>query len=47
VACVLGGEDRKTLFCVSLEPGQGTEDGSKSRSYVDAAVVEVPGAGYP
>jgi sugar lactone lactonase YvrE len=47
VACVLGGEDRKTLFCVSIEPAQGSESGSKSRSYVDAAVVEVPGAGYP
>jgi sugar lactone lactonase YvrE len=47
VACVLGGEDRKTLFCVSIEPGQGSESGSKSRSCVDAAVVEVPGAGYP
>lgn len=47
VACVSGGEDRKTLFCVSIEPGQGTESGSKSRSYVDATVVEVPGAGYP
>jgi sugar lactone lactonase YvrE len=42
-----GGEDRKTLFCVSIEPGQGSESGSKSRSCVDAAVVEVPGAGYP
>jgi sugar lactone lactonase YvrE len=47
IACVLGGADRKTLFCVSIEPGQGPESGSKSRSYVDAAVVEVPGAGYP
>jgi sugar lactone lactonase YvrE len=47
VACVLGGEDRKTLFCVSIEPAQGSESGSKSRSCVDAAVVEVPGAGYP
>jgi sugar lactone lactonase YvrE len=47
VACVLGGEDRKTLFCVSIEPAQATEVGSKSRSYVDATVVEVPGAGYP
>jgi hypothetical protein len=43
----LGGEDRKTLFCVSIEPAQGSESGSKSRSCVDAAVVEVPGAGYP
>jgi sugar lactone lactonase YvrE len=47
VACVLGGEDRKTLFCVSMEPDQKTPAGSKALSYVDAAVVEVPGAGYP
>jgi sugar lactone lactonase YvrE len=47
VACVLGGDDRKTLFCVSMDPDRGTETGPKSQSYVDAAVVEVPGAGYP
>jgi len=47
VACVLGVDDRKTLFCVSIEPDQGTLLGPKSRSYVDATVVEVPGAGYP
>jgi sugar lactone lactonase YvrE len=47
VACALGGDDRKTLFCVSMDPDRGTETGSKSQSYVDAAVVEVPGAGYP
>jgi sugar lactone lactonase YvrE len=47
VACVLGGDDRKTLFCVSMDPDRGTETGPKSQSYVDATVVEVPGAGYP
>ncbi len=47
VACVLGGDDRKTLFCVSMDPDRGSETGPKSQSYVDAAVVEVPGAGYP
>ena len=47
VACVLGGDDRKTLFCVSMDPDRGTEAGPKSQSYVDATVVEVPGAGYP
>ena len=47
VACVLGGEDRKTLFCVSMESDQKTPAGPKALSYVDAAVVEVPGAGYP
>lgn len=45
VACVLGGEDRRTLFCVSMEPD--TPAGPKARAYVDAAVVEVAGAGYP
>ena len=47
VACVLGGDDRKTLFCVSMDPDRGSETGPKSQSYLDAAVVEVPGAGYP
>jgi len=47
VACVLGGDDRKTLFCVSMDPDRGSETGRKSQSHVDAAVVEVPGAGYP
>jgi sugar lactone lactonase YvrE len=47
IACVLGGDDRKTLFCVSMDPDRGSETGPKPQSYVDAAVVEVPGAGYP
>jgi sugar lactone lactonase YvrE len=47
VACALGDDDRKTLFCVSMDPDRGTETGPKSQSYVDATVVEVPGAGYP
>ena len=47
IACVLGGDDRKTLFCVSMDPDRGSEAGPKPQSYVDAAVVEVPGAGYP
>jgi sugar lactone lactonase YvrE len=47
VAYVLGGDDRKTLFCVSMDPDRGTGTGPKSQSYVDATVVEVPGAGYP
>jgi sugar lactone lactonase YvrE len=47
VACVLGSHDRKTLFCVSMDPDRGSEAGPKPQSYVDTAVVEVPGAGYP
>jgi len=47
VACVLGGEDRRTLFCVSMQTDQDAPAGKRSRSWVDTTVVEVPGAGYP
>ena len=47
VACVLGGEDRRTLFCVSIERDRSAVTGTKPRSYVDTVVVDVPGAGYP
>jgi sugar lactone lactonase YvrE len=43
VACVLGGEQRRTLYCISTEGRTPKE----YRSYLDAAEVEVPGAGYP
>ena len=47
IACVLGGEDRRTLFCVSIELDRSAQTGTKPRSFVDTLVVEVPGAGYP
>ncbi len=47
VACVLGGEDRRTLFCVSMATDPNAEAGARSRSCVDTMVVAVPGAGYP
>lgn len=47
VACVLGGEDRRTLFCVSVRNDPNAPQGMRSRSWVDTTVVEVPGAGYP
>jgi sugar lactone lactonase YvrE len=43
VACVLGGEPRRTLYCISTEGRTPKE----YRSYLDATLVEVPGAGYP
>jgi sugar lactone lactonase YvrE len=43
VACVLGGEQRRTLYCISTEGRTPKE----YRSYLDAMLVEVPGAGYP
>jgi len=47
VACMLGGEDRRTLFMLTAETtieelGQG-----KSKGKVETARVDVPGAGYP
>src|SRR5439155_582928 len=47
VACVLGGADRRTLFCISMEQKQIVPTDRKPRSFLDAAVVEVPGEGYP
>jgi sugar lactone lactonase YvrE len=43
VACVLGGEQRRMLYCISTEGRTPKE----YRSYLDATPVEVPGAGYP
>lgn len=47
VACVLGGEDRRTLYCVSVQSDPEAPAGQRSQSWVDSVVVEVPGAGYP
>lgn len=47
VACVLGGEDRRTLYCISMQNDPDAPAGQRSRSWVDSVVVEVPGAGYP
>jgi len=47
VACVLGGADRRTLFCISMESRESVPADAKPRSFLDAAVVEVPGEGYP
>lgn len=46
VACVLGGEDRRTLYCI-MQNDPDAPAGQRSRSWVDSVVVEVPGAGYP
>jgi sugar lactone lactonase YvrE len=47
VACVLGGGDRRTLFCISMRRDPDAPPERRSRSWVDSVVVEVPGAGYP
>jgi sugar lactone lactonase YvrE len=47
VACVLGGEDRCTLYCISIETKETAAAGGQPRSFVEATVVDVPGAGWP
>ncbi len=47
VACVLGGPDRRTLFCVSADTSYDQLSKGKSTARVDAIDVNVGGAGYP
>ncbi len=47
VACVLGGEDRRTLFCISAETTHEDLMRGKSTARIDTVHVEVPGAGFP
>jgi sugar lactone lactonase YvrE len=47
VACVLGGEDGRTLFCLSAETSHADILRGKSSARVDVVAVDVPGAGLP
>jgi sugar lactone lactonase YvrE len=47
VACALGGDDRRTLFCISAETTHEDLMRGKSSARVDTARIEVPGAGFP
>lgn len=47
VACVLGGEDRRTLFCLSAETTHEDLMQGKSRARIETVRVEIPGAGFP
>lgn len=47
IACVLGGSDRKTLFCLSAVTSPEELRQRKSSARIDAVDVEIPGAGYP
>jgi sugar lactone lactonase YvrE len=47
VACVLGGIDRRTLFCISAETSHEDLMKGKSKSRIDAIEVTVKGAGFP
>lgn len=47
VACMLGGEDRRTLFLLTAETTIEDLRQSKSKGRIETVHVEVPGAGFP
>ncbi len=47
VACALGGDDRRTLFCVSAETTHEDLMRGNSKARIDTVEVEIPGAGFP
>jgi sugar lactone lactonase YvrE len=47
VACVLGGPQRRTLFCLSAATSPDELRQRKSSACIDVVEVEMPGAGYP
>jgi sugar lactone lactonase YvrE len=47
VACALGGDDRRTLFCVAAETSHEDLMRGKSNARIDTVRVQIPGSGYP
>jgi sugar lactone lactonase YvrE len=47
IACVLGGAERRTLFCLSAATSPEQLRQRQSSARIDVADVETPGAGYP
>ena len=47
IACVLGGPDRRTLFCLSAMTSPEQLRQRQSSARIDVVDVEIPGAGYP
>jgi sugar lactone lactonase YvrE len=47
IACVLGGPERRTLFCLSAATSHEELRQRRSSARIDAVEVEIPGAGYP
>jgi sugar lactone lactonase YvrE len=47
IACVLGGTERRTLFCLSAATSYEELRQRKSSARIDIVDVEIPGAGYP
>lgn len=47
IACVLGGPERRTLFCLSAATSHEELRQRKSSARIDVVDVEISGAGYP
>jgi sugar lactone lactonase YvrE len=47
IACVLGGAERRTLFCLSAATSHQELRQRKSSARIDVVDVQIPGAGYP
>ena len=47
VACMLGGEDRRTLFLLTAETSMEELGRGQSKGYIETVRVDVPGAGLP
>ena len=47
VACALGGDDRRTLFCISAETTHEDLMRGKSNARIETVRVEVSGGGFP
>lgn len=47
IACVLGGDDRKTLYCITSNSMVIDEEASCTRGRIEIALVDVSGAGTP
>jgi sugar lactone lactonase YvrE len=47
IACVLGGPERRTLFCLSATTSYEELRQRKSSAHIDVVELEIPGAGYP
>jgi sugar lactone lactonase YvrE len=47
IACVLGGPERRTLFCLSAATSYEELRQRKSSARIDVVDVKIPGAGYP
>jgi sugar lactone lactonase YvrE len=46
-ACMLGGEDRRTLYICTSEGDEADRQAGRSRGWIEEVRVDVPGAGLP